>query len=46
MKETLNLIKIGGNIIDDEGKLQSFLGDFARLSGPHSLVRSCGNISS
>lgn len=45
MKETLNLIKIGGNIIDDAGKLQSFLGDFARLSGPKILVHGGGKIA-
>jgi acetylglutamate kinase len=45
MKETLNLIKIGGNIIDDEGKLQSFLSDFARLSGPKILVHGGGKIA-
>ena len=45
MKDTLNLIKIGGNIIDDEGKLQSFLGDFARLSGPKILVHGGGKIA-
>jgi acetylglutamate kinase len=45
MKNTLNLIKIGGNIIDDAGKLQSFLTDFARLSGPRILVHGGGKIA-
>lgn len=45
MKEALNLIKIGGNIIDDEAKLQAFLADFARLSGPRILVHGGGKIA-
>jgi acetylglutamate kinase len=45
MKKTLNLIKIGGNIIDDEGKLESFLSDFAQLSGPKILVHGGGKIA-
>jgi acetylglutamate kinase len=45
MKNTLNLIKIGGNIIDDAGKLQAFLADFAHLSGPKILVHGGGKIA-
>jgi acetylglutamate kinase len=45
MKNTLNLIKIGGNIIDDEAKLESFLTAFARLSGPKILVHGGGKIA-
>lgn len=30
----LFVIKVGGNIIDDEGKLRSFLKDFASISSP------------
>jgi len=33
-KETLYIIKIGGNIIDDEVKLSLFLKDFANLQAP------------
>lgn len=33
-KETLYVIKIGGNIIDDEAKLQKFLKDFADIQAP------------
>ena len=36
MKETLYVIKIGGNIIDDEVKLSSFLKQFAKLFGSNS----------
>jgi acetylglutamate kinase len=45
MNNTLNLIKIGGNIIDDEGKLQHFLADFARITGPKILVHGGGKIA-
>lgn len=45
MKDVLNLIKIGGNIIDDETKLQAFLADFARLTGPKILVHGGGKIA-
>src|SRR5688572_3108111 len=34
-RETLIVVKIGGNIIDDEEKLSSFLKDFASLSSPN-----------
>lgn len=33
-KELLYIIKIGGNIIDDEAKLQKFLKDFADIQAP------------
>lgn len=36
MKERLYIIKIGGNIIDDETKLSSFLNRFAKLFGANS----------
>lgn len=45
MKQTLNLIKIGGNIIDDEAKLQRFLTDFSKLSGRKILVHGGGKIA-
>ncbi|SOE20421.1 hypothetical protein SAMN06298216_0914 [Spirosomataceae bacterium TFI 002] len=31
---TINVIKIGGNIINDSVALSSFLKDFAKLKGP------------
>lgn len=34
MNDTIYIIKIGGNIIDDEAKLSSFLKDFAALKSP------------
>ena len=40
--EQLYIIKIGGNIIDDESKLASFLKDFAQLFGDSSHLRGRG----
>jgi len=34
MLERLFIIKVGGNIIDDQEKLASFLKDFATISSP------------
>jgi acetylglutamate kinase len=43
MKETLYIIKIGGNIIDDEAKLSSFLESFASLMNQASPTgKHCG----
>ncbi|KAA9325164.1 acetylglutamate kinase [Adhaeribacter soli] len=42
MKKTLNLVKIGGNIIDDETKLNQFLEDFAQIPGLKILVHGGG----
>ncbi len=42
----LKIIKIGGNIIDDEIRLQSFLKDFAALSGAKILIHGGGKIAS
>ena len=42
MKNKLKIIKIGGNIIDDDHNLASFLTDFARLEGPKILVHGGG----
>ena len=40
--DTLYVIKIGGNIIDDEKKLASFLKDFADVKGKKILVHGGG----
>jgi acetylglutamate kinase len=45
MKDGLQIVKIGGNIIDDETKLNSFLKDFARITGPKILVHGGGKIA-
>ena len=41
----LYIIKIGGNIIDDETKLSSFLKDFAAIGGPKILVHGGGKLA-
>lgn len=41
----LNVIKIGGNIIDDKQKLQSFINDFSKIDGPKILVHGGGKIA-
>ncbi len=45
MDNTLKIIKIGGNIIDDADALRSFLKDFATLSGPKILVHGGGKLA-
>ena len=40
--ETLKIIKIGGNIIDDNQSLTTFLSQFAHLKGPKLLVHGGG----
>jgi acetylglutamate kinase len=40
------IIKIGGNIIDDETKLSTFLGDFAGIEGRKILVHGGGKMAS
>ena len=42
---TLYVVKIGGNIIDDEKKLSSFLEDFAALDGLKILVHGGGKLA-
>lgn len=44
-KDTLYIIKIGGNIIDDEVKLPSFLKDFAELGYKKILVHGGGKLA-
>lgn len=41
----LNVIKIGGNVIDNQGKLQSFLEKFSSLEGPKILIHGGGKIA-
>ncbi len=43
--ETLHVIKIGGNIIDDEAKLSSFLQSFAMVEGQKILVHGGGKMA-
>ena len=43
--EQLFVIKIGGNVIDDPGKLQGFLNTFAHVKGKKILVHGGGKIA-
>src|SRR5438309_9307919 len=45
IKNRVYVIKIGGNIIDDEIKLSAFLSDFARLDSPAILVHGGGKLA-
>ena len=42
----LNIIKVGGNIIDHPEKLSTFLKDFAKLEGYNILVHGGGKVAS
>lgn len=42
---TLYVVKIGGNIIDDEKKLSSFLKDFASIKGHKILIHGGGKLA-
>ncbi len=41
----LYVIKIGGNVLDDEGALASFLKDFASIQAPKILIHGGGKIA-
>ena len=41
----LYVVKIGGNIIDDEKKLSSFLKDFAAVKGHKILIHGGGKLA-
>lgn len=43
--DKLYIIKIGGNIIDDEARLKNFLEDFANLPGKKILVHGGGKLA-
>lgn len=43
--QTLKVIKIGGNIIDDEQALNSFLSKFSKLSSPKILIHGGGKLA-
>src|SRR3990170_4476883 len=45
MHELINIIKIRGNIIDDEQNLSFFLKDFASLTGKKILVHGGGKLA-
>lgn len=39
---TINIVKIGGNVVDNPDALRSFLADFASMPGPKILVHGGG----
>lgn len=43
--EVLKIVKIGGNIIDDEKALDNFLAEFSKLTCPKILVHGGGKIA-
>ena len=43
--KTIKVIKIGGNIIDNEDALATFIKDFATISGPKVLVHGGGKLA-
>ena len=43
---TLKVIKIGGNIIDNDQLLSAFLSQFAQLDGPKIVVHGGGKLAS
>ena len=43
--EKLSIIKIGGNIIDNDDALNSFLRDFSTIEGPKILVHGGGKLA-
>jgi acetylglutamate kinase len=44
-KDQVIIVKIGGNIVDDEAKLSSFLKDFASVKGKKILVHGGGKLA-
>ncbi len=42
----IKVVKIGGNVVDNEGLLGSFLADFASMEGPKVLVHGGGVMAS
>ncbi len=45
-KQKINIVKIGGNIINNEALLHPFLKDFSKLEGPKILVHGGGKRAS
>lgn len=43
--QKVNVIKVGGNVIEDQGKLSTFLEGFAHLSGNKILVHGGGKLA-
>lgn len=45
MKQNLSVVKIGGNVIDNEAELAKFLTLFAKMKGPKILVHGGGKLA-
>lgn len=45
MKQNLSVVKIGGNVIDNEAELAKFLTLFANMKGPKILVHGGGKLA-
>ncbi|MDW7692265.1 acetylglutamate kinase [Flammeovirgaceae bacterium SG7u.111] len=45
-KEDLTVVKIGGNVIDNEKMLEKFLADFSKIKGKKVLVHGGGKLAS
>lgn len=43
---TLNIVKIGGKVVDDKANLHQFLQDFSQLESPKILVHGGGKLAS
>ena len=41
----IKIVKIGGNVIDDESKLMRFLQEFASIDSPKILVHGGGKLA-
>ena len=45
MNKNITIIKVGGNIIDDDAKLDAFLSSFANFKGQKILVHGGGKLA-
>jgi acetylglutamate kinase len=45
MKKVMHILKVGGNIIDDDARLEAFLSHFASLEGAKILVHGGGKLA-
>ena len=45
MNKKITIIKVGGNIIDDDAKLNAFLSSLAKMEGPKILVHGGGKLA-
>ena len=41
-RESVTVVKIGGNVVDNPAALQAFIADFAKLKGKKILVHGGG----